>query len=142
MATRTLLGHEFTVVKNGLSDEEVELFMKRLVLNGANVLEQARRLQGANQALDKLTALTNEALVIVGSVKEDASAAIESEKRQLLVAAEREAEALLRQAKTLDEETRRKALLIQQQAKEQANATLEAAFSKIRESLDDVPDPK
>ena len=125
MTKKYLWGHEFTLVKNGLAEDEVETFVKSLRDNGNSLLEQADRLGGLKDQSERMNTVVSEVLEKVRGFYEDATREAEHEGGRMLEEARKTAEAMVSAA----EES---AHSIKQQAEETAKEYSQEMENKIK----------
>ena len=124
MTKKYLWGHEFTLVKDGLDEEEVDSFVKELSANGNSLLEQSNRLISLKSLSEQMEKLVSDALESVTEFQEEATRDAEQGRDRILEEARQKAD-------TIVSEAEESALSIKQQAEEAATEYTQEAEKRV-----------
>ena len=126
---KRLLGHEFTIVKNGLAEEEVATFVQSLGSAPGLWAELSERLARFRDLSQRLEHLAADAYQVLHGVRDTATRQVEQEKEELVRQAQVTAQGIVAQAEEEAMSIRRQwevaraqAAALEQQAKAQAAA--------------------
>ena len=126
MTKRYLWGHEFTLVKNGLAEEEVDSFVRELNANGNNLLEQADRLITLRNLSEQMEELVSGVLENVNLFQEHATRDAEQSRDKILEEARKKAD-------TIVSEAEESAHSIKRQSEEAAKEYTQEAEKRVEE---------
>jgi len=126
MNKKLLWGHEFTLVKNGLAEEEVESLIRSLGTSANTWLEQADHLNKLKDLSERMKSMVSEVMETLREVQEDSSESVKQEKVSILAEAKQASDSMVSQAKEA-------ARSVSKQAEEVANQRLIESEKRVRE---------
>ena len=137
MSKKLLWGHEFTLVKNGLAEEEVESLIRTLGTSANTWLEQAHHLNKLKDLSERMKSMVGEVTETLRKVQEDSAQSVKQEKESMLAEAKKASDSMVSQAKeaahSVKEQAEEAAQSFREQAEEVANKRLSEAEKRVKE---------
>jgi len=99
MGKKRLWGREFTLVKDGLAEEDVESLIRSLGASGNNRLEQAHHLNKLKDLSERMNGMVSEVTVAIQKLQEDSVQRVEQEKESMLAEAKKASDSIVFRAK-------------------------------------------